>query len=287
MNKKLAKSPNMDKFSVFILCHGRPNYNETLPTLRRCGYTGKIVIVIDNLDKTQDDYIEKYGYENVYVFNKSFVALESDAMNNFNDRRATLFARNAAFEIANDLGLDYFLVLDDDYGSFCHKREECERTSKRLDEVFYYFLEYLINTKIDCIAFSQGGDHIGGYNPNKMFKRKMMNSFFCKTDSPFDFYGTMNDDVNAYLINGARGNIFITFYPFMLHQATTQTIDEGLTNIYAMYGTYVKSFYSIMAAPNCCCIRLMGEKSPRLHHSIKWNLAVPCIINEKYKKHDG
>lgn len=283
MNKKLETSHNLDKFAVFILCHGRPEYNETFQTLKRSGYTGKIYIIVDNLDDKQNDYIEKYGYENVYVFNKSWVALESDSMNNFNDRRATLFVRNATFDIAKELGLDYFLVLDDDYGSFCHKREECERTSKRLDEVFSYFVEYLSSTNIKCIAFSQGGDHIGGYNPDKMYKRKAMNSFFCKTNEPFLFYGTMNDDVNMYLTNGIRGDVYLTFYPFMLHQATTQANEGALTDIYKKYGTYVKSFYSIMCAPSSVVIKLMGEKNPRLHHHIKWAQTTPCIINEKYK----
>lgn len=284
MNKNYL-TPNMkDDFVVLIISHGRPYYHVTWDCLERSGYTGKKVVVIDNLDDMYNEYMASYGNENVYVFNKVWKKMTSDTMNNFNDMRATLYVRNACWDIANELGYKYFLVLDDDYGSFCHKREECEKTSKKLDYVFALFVEYLANTKIKCIAFSQGGDHIGGYNPEKMYKRKVMNSFFCKTDEPFDFYGTMNDDVNSYLINGARGDIFITFYPFMLHQATTQTVDEGLTNIYETYGTYVKSFYSVMAAPNCCCIRLMGEKSPRLHHSIKWNLAVPCIIGQEYKK---
>ena len=26
-----------------------------------------------------------------------------------------------------------------------------------------------------------------------------MNSWFCKTDRPFKFYGTMNDDLNLYM----------------------------------------------------------------------------------------
>lgn len=277
------KSPNMDKFAVFILCHGRPDYNNTYKTLKRSGYTGKIYIILDNLDNSIEEYIKKYGYENVFVFNKSWVAMESDSMNNFGDRRATLFVRNASFSIAKELGLDYFLVLDDDYGSFCHKREECERTSKRLDEVFTMFVEYLINTKIKCIAFSQGGDHIGGFNPNRLCKRKVMNSFFCVTDRPFEYYGTMNDDVNMYLCNGAKGDIYITFYPFMLHQEMTQVVQEGLTESYQKYGTYVKSFYSVMCSPNSCAIQLMGDKEMRLHHRIKWNNAVPCIINDKYK----
>lgn len=285
MNKNLEKkTPNMDKFAVLILCHGRPEYNDTLPALKRCGYTGRIYIILDNLDTKKDEYMKKYGHENVYVFNKSWVALESDAMNNFNDRRATLFVRNATFDIAKDLGLDYFLVLDDDYGSFCHKREECELTTRNLDLVFTWFVEYLINTPIKCIAFSQGGDHIGGYNPGKMLKRKAMNSFFCVTERPFKFYGTMNDDVNMYVTNGIRGDIYITFYPFMLHQAQTQQNEGALTDIYKRYGTYVKSFYSIMCSPSSIHISLMGEKNLRLHHRIDWAQTVPCIISSIYKK---
>lgn len=285
MNKRLERiSPDMSKFGVLLLCHGRPEYNETLPALRRCGYTGRVTIILDNLDDKQEEYIGKYGFENVYVFNKSWVALESDAMNNFKDRRATLFVRNATFDIARDLGLDYFLVLDDDYSSFCHKREECEKTSRHLDQVFEWFVEYLINTPMKCIAFSQGGDHIGGYNPEKMCKRKAMNSFFCVTDRPFKFYGTMNDDVNMYVVNGARGDIYLTFYPFMLHQAQTQANAEGLTEIYQKYGTYTKSFYSIMCAPSAVVIKQMGEKNQRLHHRVEWPKAAPYIIPEEFKK---
>lgn len=274
----------MDNFAVFILCNGRPHYNETIRTLKRCGYTGRIIIICDNMDDKLDEYLRIYGNQNVYVFNKAWVALESDAMNNFMDRRATLFVRNATFDIAKDLKLDYFLVLDDDYGSFCHKREECERITRKLDTIFSWFVEYLINTPIKCIAFSQGGDHIGGYNPNKMFKRKAMNSFFCVTSRPFKFYGTLNDDVNMYLTNGIRGDIYITFYPFMLHQAMTQENQEGLTESYLKYGTYVKSFYSVMCSPSSVKIKLMGEKNPRLHHSISWDITTPCIVNEFYKK---
>lgn len=277
-------NPDMDKFAVFILCHGRPQYNDTYQTLKKSGYTGRVFIICDDLDEKVDEYIKIYGFENVFIYNKSWAALESDAMNNFNDRCATLFVRNAAFDIARELGLDYFLVLDDDYKSFCHKREECERTSHRLDDVFRWFLEYLINTPIKCIAFSQGGDHIGGYNPDKMFKRKAMNSFFCMTSRPFKFYGTMNDDVNMYVTNGIRGDIYLTFYPFMLHQAPTQENAEGLTEIYKRYGTFTKSFYSIMCAPSAVVIKQMGDKNMRLHHLIKWPLVTPCIIRENYKK---
>lgn len=39
-------------------------------------------------------------------------------MDNFNEHRAILYARNESFRIARELGLTYFLQLDDDYSDF-------------------------------------------------------------------------------------------------------------------------------------------------------------------------
>lgn len=275
----------MSKFAVFIFCWGRPDFNNTYNALRHHGYTGRIVMLMDDLDPTYSKYIEKFGNENTYVFNKKFVARTSDAMNNFGKLNSTLYVENAMFDIAKDLELDYFVAMCDDYNSFCHKREECERRTQRLDEVFEYFVEYLINSPIKCLAFSQGGDHIGGFDPKvKMCKRKVMNSFFCKTDSPFKFYGSMNDDANMYIQNGIRGDVFLTFYPFMLHQPPTQNVKGGLSDEYISNGTYVKSFYSVMLSPSSVRIKLMGQTYPRLHHSISFKNMVPCIIREDFKK---
>lgn len=275
----------MDKFAVFVLSHGRPEYSKTYDCLLRSGYDGHIVFVVDNQDKTRDGYIQKYGRENVYVFDKEYVAGWTDSMNNFNDRKAAVFARNVCWEIAKDLGYDYFCVIDDDTESFCHKQIEKEIKSVRFGDVCKIFVEYLINSPFDSIAFSQGGDHIGGYNPEKRnCKRKCMNSWFCKTDKPFRFYGTMNDDINACIINGIKGKLFLTIYTYMLHQPPTQTVSGGVTDAYLKYGTYVKSFYSVILSPSSVKIAMMGHSSPRLHHKIRWEKTVPCIISEIYKK---
>lgn len=284
MSKNLVK-PNMAKFAVFILCWGRPEFCNTIDALRKSGYSGRIILILDNLDPTHEQYIEKYGNENCYVFNKVWMAKQCDPMNNFGQMESTLYVSNAMFSIAKDLGLEYFLTMCDDYLSFAHKREECERRSHCLDKIFPLFLEFLINTPVKSIAFSQGGDHIGGFNPyRRMVKRKVMNSFFCMTERPFKFYGAMNDDANMYIQNGIRGDIFLTFYPFMLHQPPTQNVDGGLTDIYKKYGTYVKSFYSVMLSPSSVVIKLMGQKAPRLHHKIDYKKTVPCIISEDFKR---
>lgn len=273
------------KFAVLIISHGRPQLSFTEDKLRQYGYTGKIIYVVDDMDEKKDEYIKKHGIENVYVFNKRFVALRSDRMINQQTYKATLFARNVAWSVAKEFGLEAFCVMDDDYYYFGHRGKHGAKRSTNLDAVFECFIDFLLATPTKCIAFSQGGDHIGGFDETVITKRKMMNSFFCITSRPFKFYGMMNDDVNAYLRNGSIGDIYLTYMPFQLDQIDTQQAGGGLTEAYAMSGTYVKSFYSVMIAPNVVKIKLMGEKSPRLHHSIQWCNACPCIISENFKKY--
>ena len=38
-------------YAVFILSHGRPDNVITYQTLRKCGYTGRIFIIVDDEDK--------------------------------------------------------------------------------------------------------------------------------------------------------------------------------------------------------------------------------------------
>ena len=56
----MKKSNPMDEFAVFILTHGRPDNVVTYQTLGRSGYTGRIVVVIDDEDKTAKQYEDKF-----------------------------------------------------------------------------------------------------------------------------------------------------------------------------------------------------------------------------------
>lgn len=271
-----------DKFGVLIFCWGRPKFDNTVQSLRRCGYTGDIYMLLDNLDETRFDYIAKYGSDKCYVFDKKAVASRTDAMNNFDNLASTVFVSNVMFEAAKHFRLDYFAAMCDDYVAFSHKRET-EHITRRLDDVFCAFVRFLAGaTRVSCMAFAQGGDFATFDKP--MTKRKVMNSFICATDRPFVFKGSMNDDVNMYVYNGMRGLIFLTYNRFLLHQPPTQSIDGGLSDLYRDMGTYVKSFYSVMLSPSSVKIATMGVKNPRIHHIIDYNKTVPCIISEKWKK---
>jgi len=278
-------------FCAFILTHGRPDNVKTEKTLRARGYTGKIFYIVDDKDKTLPKYIENFGSD-VVVFSKMEIATETDPCDNFNNFASVLFARNATFGIAENLGYKYFIQLDDDYNDFRYKYNSKgyygDWGIKSLDAIFDIMLKYYKRAPILSIAMSQGGDFIGGRNGTagelRKPKRKAMNSFICSTDRPFKFLGILNDDVNTYLSLGNKGHIFLTIPDVALQQAQTQASDGGLTDIYLEYGTYVKSFYSVIINPSCVKINLMGGKFKRLHHKIKWNNAVPKIISEEFKK---
>lgn len=162
-----------DDFAVFILSHGRADRVYTLKTLLDVGqYSGKWYIIIDSEDKTCDDYIALAGNEHVIVFDKSKVEL--DTMDNFFGTRGVVFARNECWDIAKNLGISYFLVLDDDYTSFAYRYIKFEKkrailaakTVKNMDALFNAMIEFLDTSGAITIAFAQAGDFIGGINNN-------------------------------------------------------------------------------------------------------------------------
>jgi hypothetical protein len=282
-----------NNYAVFILSHGRANNVVTYKTLRRQGYSGKIYIIVDDDDKQLNDYKNLYG-DQVIVFSKDQYMGTFDMMDNFDGKDVIVFARNACYDIARSLQLDYFFEYEDDYKRILYRWPENNvfrgKSASQLDMLFDHMIECIENTGLYTIAFAQGGDFIGGLNSMKhnRYKRKAMNSFLFKVNAnpknDIKFIGRMNDDVNTYLTFGKIGALFIQLSNICLIQAITQTNSGGNTDQYKKFGTYVKSFYSVISSPSCCKISLLGTVNKRIHHQISWNHAVPKIISESYKK---
>lgn len=286
-------SNKLDDFVAFILTNGRPDRVYTYETLARHGYTGKIILVVDNLDKTKDEYVKKYG-DKVVIFDKTAIAKTFDQGDNFNDMRTIIYARNACFEIAKNLGIGYFIQLDDDYEYFSwrydSKWEYLVHTPRcqSLDDVFCSMLQFLKHSRIQSIALSQGGDFIGGSLNEKAQKiflmRKAMNSFLCSTERPFQFVGRINEDVNTYTRLASTGLLLFSTNFVSLKQKQTQSNAGGMTELYLDSGTYVKSFYSVMYMPSAVKVKVLTSKNARLHHAVSWINTAPMILSEAHKK---
>lgn len=282
-----------DDFCAFVLSNGRPDRVKTVNTIRAAGYSGKVFVVIDDEDKTADGYRDRFG-DAVLTFSKAAVAATIDEGDNFNDRRAIIYARNACFNLAAKVGCRYFIQLDDDYTGLYYRYDAAGRygvwrIGRTFDALIDRLIEFFEATPALSVAISQGGDHIGGDDRGDpiRLRRKAMNTFICSTDRPFKFFGRINEDVNTYTCAQRRGALFFTVMQAQVNQLATQSNAGGMTELYLDTGTYIKSFYSVMYAPSCVKICTLGDpRSPhqRLHHAINWNAAAPRILRDIHRK---
>lgn len=292
--KDAGKRDCREDFAIFILTHGRAENVVTMRALKRLGYSGKWYMVIDNEDEKAPMYYEKYGKDHVIMFDKKNVVDRTDTMDNFENHKAIIYARNESFNIAKQLGLTYFLMLDDDYASI-DRRKIVDGLFKTIrlkpgmfDEIIDEMIEFLETSGCKTIAFCQNGDFIGGGSNQNFWKhgllRKAMNSFFCKTDNPIEFRGTMNEDVVTYTTLGSRGNLFFSYPKVSVRQLETQSLKGGMSDEYAESGTYIKSFYAVMSMPSSVKIGIISGGHTRIHHNVTWNNCVPKIISEEHRK---
>ena len=284
--------PLRNDFCLFVISHQRPDDLPTLRQLDKHGYTGDLYIVVDDKDPDLDAYRERFP-DRLLVFSKDEVEETFDRADNFDDQTSSSYPRMACWQFAEDLGYNWFMVFDDDYQWFGHRIGPDGEYSdgiptRNMDAVIESFIEYMDEAApIASIAFSQGGDWIGGENTTHAgvkTKRKAMNSFLCTPDRKWPMMGRLNEDVNSYVTQGRQGRVFLTVMPMFLVQERTQSKEGGMTEAYLEAGTYVKSFYTVMHCPSSVTVIEMGTANPRLHHRISWRHTVPKILHEKHRK---
>lgn len=281
-----------EDFAAFILTNRRPDRVVTLTSLARSGYTGRVYLVVDDEDPTIDTYRERYG-EQVLVFSKTDIGKTFDLADTFHDKRGVIvFARNAVAQLAERVGVRYWIQLDDDYTDFVYKFNEDgqykERRIRSLDRIFTALLTFQQVGEIKTVCMAQNGDFIGGaesrYGQQILMLRKAMNTFMCSADKPFSFVGRINEDVNTYVTAGGRGLLLCTVNAVAIIQRQTQSNAGGMTDTYQNHGTYLKSFYTVMMAPSCVKISSMGDKHKRIHHKVLWRYAVPKLVSARHRK---
>ena len=281
------------RYAVFILSHGRPRRVKTIRMLEKGGYRGEWYVVCDDMDPSLGEYRKRYG-RRVLVFSKQEAARKTDAMDNLPVGQVVVYARNAVWDLARAMRLTHFVVLDDDYRTIDYEMlfgedgtVRLERRVRDLNRLFEMTFDLLDATGALTVAYAQSGDFLGGERSNFIlggFKRKAMNAFFFRVDRPMEFMGRLNEDTNAYVYYGLRGELIFTVANVAVKQERTQQQAGGLTEAYRAMGTYVKSFYTVMLAPACVKVSAMGERYYRLHHRIDWEACVPKIVSSRYRK---
>jgi hypothetical protein len=267
----------------------------TITALRKANYSGAWYIVLDTDDETAPEYARKWGEDRLLFFDKAAVEGTFDIGDNGGSNAVVVHARNAVDGLAQELGLSYFLELDDDYTYFAHRIPKPSPSGGTLTYAYVYHFDELLDACIDflessgalTVAFAQGGDYTAGLRgawATAPIRRKAMNTFICKVGRPIGFVGRINEDTTTYVWRGGQGELFFTLMDLAINQFETQQQEGGLTTAYLDVGTYVKSFYTVMWAPSCTKVSTLGDLYQRIHHQVSWGHAVPKILSPAHKR---
>lgn len=247
----------MKRFAIFILTNGRPNHQYTLEFLRK-SFNGDVFLLCDNEDKSLKEYQKNYG-DKVLVFDKNEWVSKSDPMDNFQSKNTVLYARNAVFEIAKDMGYDYFAMVDDDITQLSFRYEKdgklVGKPVQNFDRVISNVLDFMDDTKTDFFSFGTDKIYIGG-SSNSQFQKKIIdkvyNFIICRTGCEHFYKGIMNEDEIHNILSMSVGSLVksSTIIQMQMKPVGRDSIG-GNAETYNENGyySYVRNFYPIIAFP--------------------------------------
>lgn len=282
-----------DDFAIFILTHGRADQQRTWRTLRDSGYTGKIYLLIDDLDEQKDRYQKRYR-DSVIVFDKRAQAEKTDTFFNGEELRAVVYARNASFEIAEEMGLKWFVNCDDDISRFDFKMpiEGKLKTAKirNMDAVLESVIRFMEDTGTRAVSFSEGGNYIGGVNGKvRGGVNWMLSHFFMfRAGDPMRFRSVWYED---RIFSNDKAKEGLPIFGLMQVAITLPTPESraaekqegGMHEAYEESGAYIASFCVAMAHPDHEKVYI-GYKGKRWNNKRRSVAAGPKIISSRYQK---
>jgi len=268
---------------VLVVSYRRAGRVRTLGLLDHIKWTGPTYIVVSSDDEQLSQYQKLY--KNLYVFDRFRVIC--DYYDNM-PPSGPLAVRNIAWDIAAELGWTHFVVLDDDYSHLYIYQVWAQLYPNMVrnkggmiyrvptgwgDRLFHTMWDLLDEVPtILCVSFSQSGDMA------QNIKRKIMQTFFLRTDRRFKFVARLNDDVTTYYNLGLQGEIVLQIPALQIKQKMTQAQPGGLTEEYLRHGTYAKSMYTVLRWPAHCRVEY-SKSMGRIHHHIV-PYAYPVIIKD-------
>lgn len=279
-----------DDFAVFILTHGRAKEQKTLKTLLNTGYTGKYYLVVDNLDKQQEEYSRIYG-EHVIVFDKLNAYEITDTFHNEKILKAVVFPRNMIFEMARQRGIQYFAMCDDDISRIEYKNENdgkmrTTKVTKNINRILEAYVHFSETSKLTVLGFCESGVFIGGVNQivKNGYTPSIGKFMIFRTQDEVKYRGLYYEDNIASLDIPLQGRISLS--PTMI--SITSQVDVKKSARGGMHETYDKtaecyvcSFMVLMAHPSG--VKIKRDKGKWKIRKSMNNLR-PKLINERYRK---
>lgn len=271
---------------IFIPSYHRWDNLKTINYFVKLGWdVSKLHVVIDDEADDIEQYkitANKVGF-NLHIFKQKEARARYDYVHRASiSRRSAGQARNMFYDIATGLGIEFYMVQDDDTQNYQIKNKGKYLRMANLSDVIYSFnvvKEFMYKRHIGCFGLSQTGDFIGGEN-TKLLRNKVMNTTFILTKYIYrGEKGVQDDDTSQFanimnegLFTGSLGDGLI------LQQTQSATAKGGLTDLYNECKLLNKALVTPIQFPSCIQAEKQEKNGGRLHHKIKNKFLYPKII---------
>lgn len=281
-----------NNFAVFICTHGRPSTQYTRDSLIRCGYTGKIYLVLDDTDPTIQQYIDIYGTDSLVVFDKNHY-INSDKYDNGTNApkfKCIVYAKRAVEDIAKSMGYNHFAIADDDMTDFTIRFP----TDEKLATYKIHDLDSILDIYCDIACGPVAGvgfGYITSYLVGKsafeypsLSSRKLPYQFVIRNGKiPVIWESWFAEDDITELQSSYIGNIWLSI-PHI--KQVTKTIGDisgegGMADIYKQNDTFKLNFNILKCCPQRTYFTYRKGK-PVI--SRKTDSCFPKLISDVYRK---
>lgn len=271
---------------IFIPSYKRARRLKTVKYLKRIGYDmQKVHVVIDNETPDIEDYKDeaKINNFNLYVFDINEARRRYDFVHRKSpSRRAAGMARNMFYDIAKELGIDVYCVMDDDTNGFEIRPNQRYDRNANGDDVIKAFdaiAEFIKKHHIGLFGLPQTGDAFEKIT-DKLIRYKVMNCSFYNVKYIYrGERGLHDDDTSQYvtILNEGlfTGSLFGAIY---LSQTPSATAEGGLTELYNETKLFSKAIICPIQIPSCIHAEKQKKNGGRLHHRINYKYLVPKIL---------
>jgi len=282
-------------YAIFILTHGRPNRQKTLETLLKTGYTGKWYLILDDTDKTIQEYIDKWGTGNIIVFDKNHYINSCDVGTNNPSPKCILYAKCAAEDIAENLGLDAFIIADDDIKTFrfrCPEGDKLPSTvvNNCMQDIIDSYMDYMLSANLSMTGLGCDKYLIGGICN---FKSDSLSSFripynfvFRNAKYKVEWKMMYGEDSIVPQEQNMLGNPtiavpYVQFGADPVGHVSKSVKDGGMSELYKKMSGFKLNTFLLMYYPSMYSFK---EKSDNIVCSFHRENAFPKIISNQYRK---
>lgn len=225
-----------------ICTHGRPDKQYTLETLRKSGYTGKVLLIVDDEDDTVDSLMKRYEDDNtsVCVFCKQ-AYIENVDYGPKLFRKVILYGKCASERLASALKLDTFVISDDDTKQFRYRFIEDGKLralpiTKNFDEVADTFIDYLVNADLTALSFGFTSSYLKGtsvFDPVTTCNNRVAYNFvFRNSKHKVDWRGSYGEDLITACTSSIVGNVWMNMPVIHNDMVVQGKSDGGMTELY-------------------------------------------------------